>query len=323
VTSGAEAVKHIRESETYGKKYDIVFMDHMMPEMDGIEAVKTIRELGSEYARSVPIIALTANAISGSRKMFLEHGFSSFISKPIDIVQLDAELNRWVRDRRGKDREEGTTVPPEAEPRGANGGAAALDVLKDVRMDGIDIEPAVRRFGSEDIYLDVLCSYERHVPFLLKKLEDGMSAQDYATTVHGVKGASLGIGAKEIGALAEELEQLSKNGDAESVKAKNEHFVKKLGELLACIRDALSAARPSGDPGEKERLPAPDRALLAKLLGEASSSDTYAMEHTLLQLENCEYDSDGELVRWLREQFDDLNYDAVKNRLETRLAERA
>ncbi|MDR1578783.1 MAG: response regulator [Synergistaceae bacterium] len=313
VPSGTEAIERIRASEKNGKKYDIVFMDHMMPEMDGIEATKKIRELGSEYARGVPIIALTANALSGNRKMFLDHGFSSFISKPIDIVQLNGELNRWVHEERDA----------EAEPRGAGDAMTALDVLKDVRLEGIDVESAVRRYGSEDVYLDVLRSYERHIPALLKKLEDGLSARDYATTVHGVKGATLGVGAEEIGVLAEELEQLSKAGDAESVKVKNERFVKKLRGLLDGVRDALSAARRSDDPGKKECLPSPDGTLLAKLLDEASSSDTYMMEQTLIQLENHEYGSGGELVRWLREQFDDLNYDAVKNRLENWLAEHA
>jgi CheY-like chemotaxis protein len=83
VLSGKEAVERIR-AETV--RYDAVFMDHMMPEMDGIEAVRIIRtEINSEYALTVPVIALTANAIEGNRKMFLESGFNDFISKPVDI----------------------------------------------------------------------------------------------------------------------------------------------------------------------------------------------------------------------------------------------
>jgi CheY-like chemotaxis protein len=73
-------------------------MDHMMPEMDGIEAVRIIREeIGTEYAKNIPIIALTANATIGSEKIFLENGFQAFISKPIDIAQLDAVIRQWLR----------------------------------------------------------------------------------------------------------------------------------------------------------------------------------------------------------------------------------
>ncbi|MDR1035252.1 MAG: response regulator [Deltaproteobacteria bacterium] len=98
--SGAEAVDKVRAAEELPEsdRYDIIFMDHMMPVMDGIEAARVIRaDLGTDYARSVPIIALTANALAGSREMFLSHGFNSFISKPIDLVQLDEELARWIK----------------------------------------------------------------------------------------------------------------------------------------------------------------------------------------------------------------------------------
>jgi CheY-like chemotaxis protein len=97
VTSGREAIRLVREEKV---KYDAIFMDHMMPDLDGIETVKIIRnEIDSDYAKNVPIIALTANAIVGNEKMFLESGFQAFLTKPIDTVKLDAQLNRWVRDK--------------------------------------------------------------------------------------------------------------------------------------------------------------------------------------------------------------------------------
>jgi len=90
-TSGFEAIEMIKS----GMVYDIVFMDHMMPVMDGIEATRIIRELGYTEA----IVALTANAISGAAEMFLRSGFNDFISKPIDIRQLNAVLNTLIRDK--------------------------------------------------------------------------------------------------------------------------------------------------------------------------------------------------------------------------------
>jgi len=89
--SGSEAIEKIKS----GQVYNIIFMDHMMPGMDGIEAVKIIRNMG--YAH--PIVALTANAIKGIEKMFLDNGFSGFISKPIDIHKIDDCLRRFIRDR--------------------------------------------------------------------------------------------------------------------------------------------------------------------------------------------------------------------------------
>ena len=91
-TSGAEAVARIGSGETY----DIIFMDHMMPGMDGVEATRAIRDMG--YDR--PIVALTANALKDTERMFMENGFSGFVSKPIDVDKLDTYLTRFVRDGR-------------------------------------------------------------------------------------------------------------------------------------------------------------------------------------------------------------------------------
>ncbi|MCL1982145.1 MAG: response regulator, partial [Clostridiales bacterium] len=91
--SGTDAVRRVKDGEP---RYDLILMDHMMPGMDGIEAVRTIREIGTEYALSVPIVALTANALSGNDKMFADNGFQGFLAKPIDLIKLDAVLRRWV-----------------------------------------------------------------------------------------------------------------------------------------------------------------------------------------------------------------------------------
>jgi signal transduction histidine kinase/DNA-binding response OmpR family regulator len=91
VLSGFEAIDKVKD----GSVYDIIFMDHMMPRMDGIEAAKIIRDLG--YAK--PIVALTANAIAGQAAIFMENGFDDFISKPIDTRQLNMVLNKLVRDK--------------------------------------------------------------------------------------------------------------------------------------------------------------------------------------------------------------------------------
>jgi CheY-like chemotaxis protein len=71
-------------------------MDHMMPEMDGIETTAKIREVGSEYAQKIPIIALTANAAVGNEKMFLESGFQAFLPKPVNIMNLDTVVRKFL-----------------------------------------------------------------------------------------------------------------------------------------------------------------------------------------------------------------------------------
>ena len=99
VLSGLEAVERISmwKGGTDGEPvYNAIFMDHMMPGMDGVETADAIRSIGTEYSKEIPIIALTANAIQGMEEHFYSHGFQSFLSKPIDIMQLDSIIKKWV-----------------------------------------------------------------------------------------------------------------------------------------------------------------------------------------------------------------------------------
>ncbi|MDR0322294.1 MAG: transporter substrate-binding domain-containing protein [Treponema sp.] len=94
VMSGQEAVDLIAGGKLV---YNAIFMDHMMPEMDGVEAVKLIRALGTEYAKNIPIIALTANTVAGNEQMFLENGFNAYLPKPFNAMSLDVVVQKWIK----------------------------------------------------------------------------------------------------------------------------------------------------------------------------------------------------------------------------------
>jgi CheY-like chemotaxis protein len=90
---GRQALEIIQEQD-----YDLVFMDHLMPEMDGIETAAKIRELDLAYVSKMPIIALTGNAAAGMRELFLENGMNDFLTKPIDVARLNMMLEKWIPD---------------------------------------------------------------------------------------------------------------------------------------------------------------------------------------------------------------------------------
>jgi len=98
VLSGQEAIDKIKGGEPV---YNAIFMDHMMPGMDGMEATARIRAIDTEYARNIPVIALTANAMAGNEQMFLENGFQAFLSKPVNTIDLDAVVNKWIMGESG------------------------------------------------------------------------------------------------------------------------------------------------------------------------------------------------------------------------------
>jgi CheY-like chemotaxis protein/anti-sigma regulatory factor (Ser/Thr protein kinase) len=303
---GREAIEKIRSEKT---RYDVVFMDHMMPEMDGIEATRVIRgEIGTEYARTVPIIALTANALRGNEEMFLSNGFDAFISKPIDIMQLDTVLNRWVRERhRG---EYSPREGQELEDKPTDSG-----VLTGHRVGGVDFQAGVVRYGGEDTYLNIIHSFMTHTPELLEKMREVSreTLAEYAIIVHGIKGASYGICAEALAGEAQILESAAKSGDLKTVHAKNGIFIETVEKLLSDLRDLL---RDSLENLEREDKDAPDRELLAKLLDASERFNFTAMDEILTELERYRYESDGELVTWLREQLDRLEYGEIRKRLE-------
>jgi signal transduction histidine kinase/DNA-binding response OmpR family regulator/HPt (histidine-containing phosphotransfer) domain-containing protein len=320
-SSGREAIEKIRsigDGAPASEKYDIVFMDHMMPEMDGIETTRIIRgEIGTEYARTAPIIALTANAISGNEDMFLAAGVDGFIPKPIDIMELDAALNKWVRDKKS----DGTRSETAMKTRMVFSMDGKLQTdLAGRRLEGIDSAEGTRRYGGESAYLQILRSYAANTPKLLRRIQNPSQEdmRDYAVAVHGLKGASLGICANALAEKAEYLENAAKAGDFGDVMEANGNFIHTAESLLADLDKLLKSVEKSRCETHtaKERALSPDSALLEKMRAASMRSMTSEMESILTELERYEYESGGELVEWMRERIDNLEYRAITERLE-------
>ncbi|MDR1566104.1 MAG: response regulator [Treponema sp.] len=323
VLSGQEAVERVRAEEA---RYDLIFMDHMMPEMDGIEATRIIRnEIGSPYARNVVIIALTANAVEGNREMLLENGFNDFVSKPIDIKQLDMVLNRWIRDKQSaatlQEAEDQNLAPPKS--RGGFGGGQ-IDGhgswLLAHPTEGINFEAALRLYGNSGAaYMPILKSFVTHTPPLLERMDAHLesSLQDYAIEAHGLKGTCNAICAGAAADLARELEFASKEGNLELVRRKHGELCEKVMELTERLR-ALLGEWEAGQPEEekKERRPEPGRELLARLSAASGTFNSNDTEEILGELERYRYEEGEELIRWLREQAENFDYDAMHKRLE-------
>jgi PAS domain S-box-containing protein len=314
-SSGLEAIEKIKKAGNAEEadRYDAIFMDHMMPGMDGIEAVRIIRnELDGDYGKKVPIIALTANALTGNERMFLANGFTAFISKPIDVMHLDAALNTWIRNKQSEE----TIENAEKALSNLKKDDTHVGVLDNVSVAGIDIAQGKERYNGESAYLDILRSWCRHTPVLLEKMKKPTKENlpEYTVTVHGLKGSSYGIIADEIGKKAQELESFAKAGELAKIKAANGKFIKMTESLLADLQELLEKASAAKEA--KKKMASPDPVLLANLLDAAKRFKSTIMEEILEYLESYEYESDGDLIPWLREQTDNLEYEAICERLE-------
>ncbi|MDR3199946.1 MAG: response regulator [Spirochaetales bacterium] len=239
-TSGRDAIDLVRENP-----YDIIFMDHMMPEMDGIEAVALIREMGEEFQK-IPIVALTANAIAGMREMFLENGFDDYLAKPIEIVKLNTIIERWIP----KDKQEkivartgfaGTPPPRE----GFTLKIPGLDTAKGINMTG----------GTEAGFRRVLSSWLRDAESRLERfhaLPGENELGDIAIQAHALKGASATIGADALSAEAAALEAAGKSGDMAAVRGRLPGFYEHLRDMTQAVRAAFEEryAEEGGVPAE-------------------------------------------------------------------------
>ncbi|MDR0827741.1 MAG: response regulator [Desulfovibrio sp.] len=332
VSSGPAAIDLIREAKV---TYNAIFMDHMMPGMDGIEATRIIREeIGTEYAKTVPVIALTANAIVGNEDMFMQKGFQAFLSKPIDIMRMDFVINHWVRDKELEEKlsadikndqnaphtskGEGKSDVDKMEERGGAGGKRSgfkKISLKEIHLSGLDLEKGLKRFGDdEETYLDVLKSYTLHTSPLLDDLRGCLQERlpDYAIVVHGIKSSSRSIGAEQIGAQAEDLEFAAKAGDFAFVDAHNATLI----ETVQVLIEKLSALLH--DIAEKNPKPLkaePDANVLAVLLEACTNFDIDGADKAMAELESYSYTSRGELVEWLKTQISVAGFKQITERL--------
>jgi len=224
--SGQEAIGKI----TGGAVYDVILMDHMMPVMDGIETTQKLRELG--YDR--PIVALTANAMQGQSEMFLSKGFEAFLSKPVDIRQLDLTLNQLIRDQH----------PPEVVEEARK--MKQLSIQPPVSYD-----PELARLFVRDA-MKVLDSLVIINERLKNRSEDDLKT--YTSNVHSIKSALAIVGENEMSATASKLEQAGRNADWNLIGEATDAFITNLRLVIDKI-----------DPGDEDAyaaLPDEDRAFL-------------------------------------------------------------
>ncbi|MCL1846005.1 MAG: response regulator [Defluviitaleaceae bacterium] len=283
VESGFEALDAMQNENV---RYDAIFLDHMMPDMDGIETLQRIRELDSDYAKNIPIIAFTANALVGNDEMFLKHDFQDYIPKPIEIGTLDAVIKKWTK---------------------------SISILN-FRVFGLNIDKGVARFGGdESAYVDVIRTFAQTTPAMLDKAESWSDLTQYMTIVHGIKGSCYGIFAEKTGALAEALEAAAKTENTSFIAANNELFLKNARDLLKGISGVLAELDAAK---QKTRRDKPDAQLLANLRDACTRRDMVACDEIVSSLCDYDYDSDGELVLWLREMSDEMEYAKIAERLD-------
>lgn len=245
--SGSECLELIGQT-----RFDVVLLDHMMPEMDGIETLKRAKAMEGNKCTETPFIVLTANAILGAREMYINEGFQDYLSKPIDGMELEAVLQKYIPDElleddAGEDGQEGKpeessetsgksgqeeSQEKSAETSGKSGQEESSETSGESGQEEMQQEAFSSRYidlsvglqysaGSDEMYrqfLQMFCSMKED---RTEKLEESFRTGDwknYTVYIHAMKSTSLSIGGKELSQLAAKLEQAGKKDETEFIR---------------------------------------------------------------------------------------------------------
>ena len=240
--SGMEALDLITKN-----KYDIIFLDHRMPEMDGIQTFHAMEELSGNLNKKTPVIALTANAVSGSREMYFKEGFTNYMSKPVDPIKLEDMIMSYLPSFKVSRPGDKDFVSNEEEEKETDK-EAMQDILK---VSGVDIETAIARCGSPEVAIEVMKDFKLAIDEragLIERYEAEGNIKNYTIYVHGLKSSARAIGAIDLADKAEYLEQCGNDENIEEIK-------KLTPELLNLYRSynvKLSSLTQEEDNGKPE-----------------------------------------------------------------------
>lgn len=301
------------------KKYDIIFMDHLMPQMDGIETLHHMQEMGDYINKDTPVIILTANAISGAKESYLEEGFDDFLSKPVDPDKLEKMILNIIPDDK--------KLPTEKEEAGK-------DTFRESKwyehIQGIDAEAGIKNSGSEDLFRSLLEMFYDSIQDKFEELEGFYLEEDwdnYTIKIHALKSSARLVGALELGDKAQLLENAGKEQDVSYIHENHAVFMKeyvRYRKLLSSVfgeepgKEGVDAHVPESD-GMKEK--EQDKSVMDKqmlydiydqLRAAADDIDSDAVDVLLDELSKYSLsETDSERYKTLRRCAANFDYDGI------------
>ena len=300
--SAAEAIEKIHYI-----KYDLIFMDHMMPEVDGVEATHIIRRLVPSY-NDVPIIALTANAIGGAREMFIREGMNDFIAKPIDVKDTVSKFRKWLPKEKILPVDKIDVLGISAQDMTDSESSSVVDIKE------LNTKEAISRLGSEKLFWSVLKEYysaidKKYTTILEHK--DAERWRDYTIEVHTLKSTSRQIGAEHIADVAAEMEKAGNEGNIALI---NEKTVPMLEEYLQ-LKEILKPYFADGSEGEERFAQFEETVdMLEKMQVALDAFDTLQIDEVMEEMSKFKYPEESvEFFEQLKKAAEESNIDDCLN----------
>lgn len=304
---------------TRRNKYDVIFLDHMMPELDGIETLNALKAEADNPNLNTPVICLTANAISGAREEYMSAGFDDYLSKPIDSDKLEEQLRKYLPDEKieepGDEAEndlQGEEPAAAASVQQANEEDRRFELLSSVKE--IDAEAGLKNNGSKDAYINLLRIFNDSASAKIAELEELHASGDvhaYTIKVHAIKSSLRIIGAADLGEDAQKLEDAGKAGDTEYIKTNHSVFMERLGSMTDSLGGIFAKEETTGKPVAPKEIM--DNAYV-RLKDAAEAMDCDVLEEVFNEMEAYSI-PEADTERWnkLKEASDLFDYDAIVN----------
>ncbi|MCR5626909.1 MAG: response regulator, partial [Lachnospiraceae bacterium] len=229
--SGEEALSAVGEN-----KYDLIFLDHMMPEKDGIETLHDMREKRDNKNYDTPVVCLTANAISGAREKYISEGFVDYLTKPIDPDALEEMLIKYLPKDKVHISENGDGT--DDKDNEDDSVMARLEKIK-----GIDVKEGLKYCVEAELYLEVIESYYSEIDVNAEQIElyyNENNIKDFTVKVHSLKSSSKSIGAVRLSEKAALLEKAGKDGNMDYIRENTSEVLRELRELKDSLSEILS-----------------------------------------------------------------------------------
>ena len=349
-SSGQEALDKLDSME-----FDCVFLDHMMPEMDGVETLHKIRQKPGSYFQALSVIAFTANAIGGAREMFMEEGFTDFIAKPIELSVLERILRRYIPVQKQISVEEDTAEESTSADKAAalekNGDVNAAagttqtslqgadhfnaknagsetEALDALRAAGINIEQGISYCGDKEGLREITMIYHSEGARRNEQLEQFFKEQDwknYVITVHALKSNSKGIGANELAELALNLEMAGKENRIDYILENHEELMEKHKALLSVFAKN-TFLYPEGYADTKTDTDAEEEAEAEEnkvnVFEEESGVAALTEQMKLLRAKLDSFESEGlnELLEQISKyQYQDINFEDMTSEIKDKV----
>ncbi|MGN0513806.1 MAG: ATP-binding protein [Lachnospiraceae bacterium] len=225
------------------KQYDMIFLDHMMPEMDGIETLQSMKVLTGNLNKETPVIMLTANAIVGAKEEYMKEGFTDYLTKPIQETALLEMLLKYLpgelicRNEEIKNPKDLAQAEPEENMDESETGQ--MQQLE--KLEGLDVKTGLSYcMHEEDFYVEILKEYlKADKVSKLKQFYDDEDWDNYAIIVHALKSSSLTIGAVCLSEKAKALEMAAKEGNADYIRAHHKEALEEYIELTDRMKEIL------------------------------------------------------------------------------------